>query len=220
MTLVLIVLLTLHRGSQYLTFLGTVSRTEAKFHGCTSIYHKENITIVPCKIGVEAGLSTTTVSRPLSMWALPITIAFQQQDLKFFPASTTLSSVTQTVFQTTATSGSTGTTSSPSPAITTQLSERKSSTLSPGTIAGIAIPDVAVLAILIGFAFWFGEKRSRKTAQLVAIYADPTSYEKHDQSSPLGRIEPSGISRPPEELDAEESRKSKTRHSWLPKSES
>ena len=170
------------RQFPYTNIVSTVngSNKTAEFFGCTSIYPANagvTSVFVECpSCGFRSELDGTTtkftsVSGPITMWAQPITVAFQKSDLAMFTTTsaqatgmktgvkTTTSHSTPTHLSTGGSSGSSTNTTLPttSPAPTTTATG-----LSNGTIAGIAIGAAAVLGLLIGAAIFF--QRRQKSA--------------------------------------------------------
>ena len=168
----------------------------AEYFGCTSIYPASaGVTTVFVEgDGFTSDLDGTpsnlvSVSGPVTMWAQPITVAFQKSDLSLFAKPTgqgtggsTATSTSTAASTSTTTTSSTGTTlssatNSPLP------STRPSSGLSHGTIAGIAIGAAAVLGFLIGGAIFL--QRKQKSAPSLS---DAHNSQSSDQDPMQGHL--------------------------------
>ncbi|WPH02113.1 Hypothetical protein R9X50_00496800 [Acrodontium crateriforme] len=161
--------------------------TSAEFEGCISTYNANaNPTTVYARSN-NADLNTTVVSGPITMWAQPISVAYQTSDLALFTTTTSTSSSS-------ASASSMGPTSTNSPTITPapQASPPTASetiihpkpALTNGAIAGVAIGGVLVLAILIGLGFFL--RRRKRAGQGSAEPWVSTTSEKqgNDQLGP------------------------------------
>jgi hypothetical protein len=125
------------------------------------------------------------------MWAQPITIAFEQRDLAFLPASTTAPSETSSTSRTSFTPTASAATSS-TPAASS-IVPQESSHFSPsgGMIGGIVGGALAVIGILIGLAIFFWRKRSKKRSHVDSPVIEhqqfPVEKRAHLQAgSPVG----------------------------------
>jgi len=133
----------------------------AIYFGCTSFYTGAGVTTVFAAVdgfsstldGTTTGF--TTVSGLITMWAQPITVAYQSTDLGLFTTTTPSTSPSTTTSSTTSQSTTTTNSSSPSPTPT----QTPGSSLSSGGIAGTVIGAAAVLAVVIGAAIYLRRKR-------------------------------------------------------------
>lgn len=102
------------------------------------------------------------------MWAQPITIAFQQNDLSLFttsvPSTSSTSSTSTSSNPTYTSSASTTSVTAISSSIPPTTSPTQTQTPSPGpstgAIAGIVVGAIALLALVIGASFFFRKRRS------------------------------------------------------------
>jgi LPXTG-motif cell wall-anchored protein len=109
------------------------------------------------------------------MWAQPITVAFEQDDLSLFGVSPTSASTT-----TTTPSSSVPANTSPSSAPTTSPSHSQTPSSGPstGAIAGIVVGAAALLALIIGASIFFRRKRrpSSRQSELVELHNAQDGY--------------------------------------------
>ncbi|THW92420.1 hypothetical protein D6C99_06119 [Aureobasidium pullulans] len=184
----------------YTNFISTVNAggVTAQYFGCTSIFTDASATTVFAEDGGEDVITSsmdgtttffTEVSGLITMWAQPITVAFQQRDLSLFttslPSTSSASSTTTSESSTTKTSSESVTSTSVSstlsmttgdipvinsssrlPALasstsTTSPTDTPSFGPSTGAIAGIVVGAVAALAFLIGAVILFRRRRNR-----------------------------------------------------------
>lgn len=141
----------------------TSSTESATFAGCISTWLKASgDTVVPARYS-STYLSTTTLSGPITMWAQPIQVAFQREDLSLY--------TTSTIAMTTLTQAQASATSAPQPAATTTpLLPSATPTVSPvssgegvstGVKAGIGMGAAAIGSFLIASALFFIWRRRR-----------------------------------------------------------
>ena len=135
----------------------------AEYFGCTSIYDA-GVTTVFAEYTTEGFTSTldgtstrfTAISGPVTMWAQPITVAFQKSDLSLFTTSSVKTAMMPVSPSTTSLSTGRSTTSSSAGKGTTPGTHSHSplpssnSGFSSGAIAGTVIGAVAVLGFLVG----------------------------------------------------------------------
>jgi hypothetical protein len=108
----------------------------------------------------QTGLTATTITGPVEMWAAPIFVEFRQQDLTLYSTSSLTVTSTSTTAQpsSTASSATSAPTSSPSAGLNTYHSKGG---LSTGAKAGIAV-GAAIGALLISLAVLFVVMRCRR----------------------------------------------------------
>jgi hypothetical protein len=147
------------------------------------------------------GLATTTVTGPLTMWAQPLWIEYQETDLSLFPATTTSST-------------SRPTSSTPQPSITMVLPSSSTATssatpniipsnrLSHGAIAGIGVGVALVALVFLATALFFCLRRwrSSKSRRSPTNYNSYSAWQRHELDA-LGSAWQSN------ELDASEPRR-------------
>ena len=182
-----------YREYDYYTTLSTIDggySSTVLFQGCTSMFPSLSTTAVPARTK-QTNLSPATITGPVTMWAQPITVAYQSSDVSMY---------------TTSTASSTGTspTAEPNARVTTDHAaatstsdtgslQQPSSGLSTGAKAGIgvgaAVGAVLVIAIITSLLFW----RFRKNAQQKAMrenQVNPTPFVYEVQSYPKAQIGP------------------------------
>ncbi|KAL1305375.1 hypothetical protein AAFC00_002269 [Neodothiora populina] len=183
----------------YTSSIGGVNEDQASagYYGCTSMYSNVGATTVFAEVDGFSSISDGTatmfarVTGPVTMWAQPITVAFQPPDLSLFSITSTVSNTAasasisssssspmtttkpsiasstaiSSAASTSPTGSSSSTTSSSSPSSTppTTTTQPPNPGLSVGAIAGIVISASAVLATIIGAAIYFRSKRNPTT---------------------------------------------------------
>lgn len=143
------------------------------FRGCVSTFAEGRTTEVLARVN-NTDLASTTLraAGPITMWAQPITIAYEQRDLAFLPGTTTApsetSSTSRTSFSPTASIATFSHDSTSSTPAASSIVPQESSHFSPsgGMIGGIVGGALAVIGVLIGLAIFFWRKRSRKRTQV------------------------------------------------------
>ncbi|RAK97578.1 uncharacterized protein BO80DRAFT_414231 [Aspergillus ibericus CBS 121593] len=148
------------------TTVGDLISTNVVFAGCLSMYPASaGETTVPCR-NDTAKTCTTVVSGPITMWAQPITVAFnaeQASEYSAITASTTTSSTTSqlsagasvTMVQASATTTATTATA-------TAASASGNNGLSTGAKAGIGVGVAVGALLIINFFALFWLKRRRR----------------------------------------------------------
>lgn len=147
--------------------------TSAQFVGCVSTYPRAAGPTTVLGRANGADLNTTTVTGPLTMWAQPFSVAYQQRDLALFttttsgsgassPTSSGSASVTRSPTVSTASQTASPSPSGNSSAATASGSNSSSGGLSGGAIAGIAIGAAAVLGLIVGLAIFFAFRRRKE----------------------------------------------------------
>lgn len=139
----------------------------------------------------KTNLSPGTVTGPITMWAQPITVAYQSSDLSLYTTST-------------ASTGTSIPTAEPNAGITTDYAtststsdtnpqRQSSSGLSTGAKAGVgvgaAVGAVLIITIITSLLFW----RLRKSARQKMMTQDslnPTPFVHEVQSYPKAQIGP------------------------------
>lgn len=146
----------------------------AIFRGCVSTFAKDRTTEVLARVN-NTDLASTTLraTGPITMWAQPITIAYEQRDIVFLPATTTTSaemrstSQSQTSISPTASTTTSSRDSMVSTPAASSIVPQESSHSSPsgGMIGGIVGGALVVVGILIGLAIFFLRKRNKTRSQ-------------------------------------------------------
>ena len=193
-----------YRHFPYTNIVSTVngSNKTAEFFGCTSIYPASagvTSVFVECSsCGFRSELDGTTthftsVSGPVTMWAQPITVAFQKSDLSLFTTSSAQVTGVKTGVKTTtshsittptSTGGSPNSSANSTSQSTGPAPTSPASGLSNGTIAGIAIGAAALLGLLIGGAILF--KRRQKSASSSSAARDTQSTQQDPMQGTYG----------------------------------
>ncbi|PWY87551.1 hypothetical protein BO70DRAFT_332532 [Aspergillus heteromorphus CBS 117.55] len=180
------------------TTVGDLISTNVVFAGCLSMYPaSDGSTSVPCR-NDTAKTCNTVVSGPITMWAQPITVAFNKEQASAYnsitasPSSTSASSLsTQSpaaaaaAYSTIAQSTSTSTT-------TPLQDESKNTGLSTGAKIGIGIGIAVAVLLLLNFTalFWYRRYRKAKAAHgkedisYLRQYRQPGVVELHSAHRP------------------------------------
>ncbi|KAK5999738.1 hypothetical protein QM012_005144 [Aureobasidium pullulans] len=222
----------------YTNFISSVNAGDktAQFYGCTSIFTNDGPTTVFASSGTNVITSSldgstaifTVVSGLITMWAQPITVAFQSSDLSLFTTSSPSisSALSATISKSTSTSSSTSSSSS-SGSSSTITSSGTVATTSPaatkvpssgpsdGVIAGIVIGAMAAIALIASAIFLFRRQRRAspsaenlvpmETQKIQSDYTatDPADYKHYGPSwvAPSDKKWPAGMrDREPVEL--------------------
>lgn len=181
----------LHRKFSYYTTYSTVNAglsSSVLFDGCVSQFPASSSTTIVARANNQ-DLNTTVAggNGPITMWAQPLTVQFQSNDLSLYAtASSTSSSATTTrsgdVSAASATTGSTASLSSASQTSTPSATATSSPGLSTGAQAGIGVGvSLGALAVIGAvIAWWLLRRRKTKAAAVAAgPYGDPQPMTQH-----------------------------------------
>lgn len=164
----------------------------AVFAGCLSVYTTITpLTTVLARVA-STDLATTAVNGPLTMWAQPIFVRFQQQDLSLFPTSTA-----------TSTQGASPSRTPSQPSDISAVSpvpiRNPDPGLSTGAKAGICVgSSIGGLIVLFTIVCFFRRKRKARKDRMRPTQEVEEQVESHKDLSRPRELQSDFISRPGE----------------------
>jgi hypothetical protein len=155
----------------------------------------------------QADVTTTTITGPVEMWALPIYVEFRQQDLTLYSTSSPTITSTSTPAQPSSIASPATSAPTSSPGAGPDPYHSKGG-LSTGAKAGIGIgAALGVLLILLAVLFAMRRRRGNKQRRPPEPYHQPGFYNRSseiDGSQVLEKLLPN-------EMDASEGKYSRSR---------
>ncbi|PYH96453.1 hypothetical protein BO71DRAFT_375283 [Aspergillus ellipticus CBS 707.79] len=165
------------------TTVGDLISTNVVFAGCLSMYPaSDGTTSVPCRNDTEQTCNTV-VSGPITMWAQPITVAFNAEQASAYNSITATATSTSTSglsTQSPAAAAKSTIAQATSTSTTTPVQDESSNMgLSTGAKIGIGVGAAVAVLLLINVAllFWLRHRRANATYSK-DIMSQPPQYRQ------------------------------------------